>query len=205
MLIEIEGIDGIGKTTQCEILCAWLNTQGISTLAVSEPGGTRFGTGIKKTLVSKVPRDRKSETFAFLACKTQLYVEVIIPALAQEKVVIADRGQGSFLSYNLAKGASHDEIIALLKLATANIKPTLTILLDAPVEVAIKRNGSQYKRSRFDQAGQRFFEKQRLEYLKLARETQDWIIIDATDTIVNISLIIRNYMIKTLPTVQTTK
>jgi len=205
MLIEIEGIDGVGKTIQCELLCTWLNSQGISTRAVSEPGGTSFGAGIKKTLASKIPRDRRSEAFAFLACKNQLYVEVITPAIAKEEVVVADRGQGSFLSYNLAKGASYDELISLLGLATCGIKPTLTILLDVSVEVAMHRNWLHDKKSRFDEAGQAFFEKQRSAYLKLAHQTQDWVVIDATGTIEQVGLVIQGHLTKLLPTVRTTK
>lgn len=199
MLIEIEGIDGVGKTTQCQILYDWLSSQGISTESVSEPGGTNFGTEIKKVLGSKISRDRKSEAFAFLACKTQLYVEIIIPAIAQEKIVIADRGQGSFLSYNMAKGASYEELSKLLELATLGIKPTLTVYLDAPVDIARQRNWSHNKKSRFDEAGQVFFERQRVIYLNLANIMPAWIIIDATQSIKHITIAIINHLTKLLP------
>ncbi|MDP3947400.1 MAG: dTMP kinase [bacterium] len=192
MLIEIEGIDGVGKSTQCRHLKAWLQSLGYHAIIVKEPGGTAFGALLKRVIASRVPRDRKALMFAFLASKSQLYREIIAPALALERQVIADRGRGSFLSYHsVMTDLSIADLTALVDSATGGIKPSITLLLDAPPDLASMRNQGRKRQSRFDMLGKMFFARQREKYLELARFSTNWHVIDASRTIEDVKRKIR--------------
>jgi dTMP kinase len=181
MLIEIEGIDGAGKTTQSRLLKRWIVNRGINCAVVREPAGTEFGRKLKELIMSGVPRDRKTETFSFLAAKTQLYSEIIIPALAKGKCVITDRGSLSFLSYHhIFGGLDVSSLQNLLALATNGIVPTLTVLIDTPVEIAMDRVHARKDPSPFDRMGKVFFERQRNVFLRLCDTCSNCAVIDGS-------------------------
>jgi len=185
MYIQIEGIDGAGKTTQVRKLKNALNRDGIKTISVKEPDHTQFGKSIKKVIMSKKARSPFTDMFAFLSAKAQLYTEIIIPNMAKEINVISDRGDGSFISYHhLATGLQVKNLTDLLVIATRNTIPQLIILLDLAPEIAIKRNmASKKKMSKFDKLGETFFNKQREVFLSLAANQSHWQVIDASQRI----------------------
>lgn len=181
MLIDIEGIDGVGKTTQCILLKDWLSTFERNVIIVKEPGTTEFGMQIKEVIHSKSPRDKIAEMYAFLSAKSQLYAQIILPQLALESSIIADRGQGSFLSYHHIKtGLSFDILKNLMNHATFNTNPDLTILIDMPVENATHRNLGKQNLTKFDKMSRVFFEEQRKMFIQLSTILPNWIVIDGT-------------------------
>lgn len=181
MLIEIDGIDGAGKTTQCSLLKKWIEQMEHETIVVKEPGGTEFGQALKGVIMSRIPRDKHAEMFAFLACKSQVYAQQIIPSLASGKYVISDRGAGSFLSYhNVAFGMHFKTLTTLMSIATLNTQPTATFILDLPVDVAMGRLNRKEGQSKFDRMGAAFFEKQRCVLLKLKKCFRNWVVIDGS-------------------------
>ncbi len=101
MLIEVEGIDGIGKTTQCTLLEE--RNPDFDFMVVKEPGTTPYGIAMKRLLESETERHPLSEMFSFLACKSQTYNEIIIPGMRGGRHMIMDRGTASFLSYHHIK------------------------------------------------------------------------------------------------------
>lgn len=195
MLIEVEGIDGAGKTTQCACLRSALETLGQNVLLVKEPGwGTEFGERLRGVIMTEVGRDNKAEMFSFLGCKAQLYAEVIIPSLATGKIVISDRGSGSFLSYNsIVAGVDVDDLRVLIDVATVCTRPTLTILLDLPADVAQERKRNQpLPLTRFDRMSSSFFRRQREVFKELATKLPQWVVVDGTKGIEDITAEIMN-------------
>ena len=192
MLIEIEGIDGAGKTTQCSLLKEWIKSKGYEAVMVREPGGTDFGEMLRKAIMSSTPRDKNAEMFAFLACKSQLYTQIIIPSLAADKYVVSDRGSGSFLSYHNVTSQTHFRtLMTLMRMATLNTIPTVTFLLDLPVETAMQRSDQKEQLSKFDKLEPAFFEKQRSVFLRLKKCFRHWVLIDALLPIEEVHSIIK--------------
>lgn len=179
MLIEIEGIDGAGKTTQCSLLKSWLEKERIPFLLVKDISDmTPFSGLIRGALVSDVPRSERAEMFSFLACKADMYSTMVLPNMGNGKIVVADRGLGSFLSYHHAQlGFSLAELNNLASVATVGAKASTTILLDLPPAEVMRRKGDLA--SRFDSKGESFFTLQRNCLLDLASRDDNWIVIDA--------------------------
>jgi len=177
MIIEIEGIDGVGKTTQCELLRTHLEKTGRSVTVVKDLESTELGRGIRQILVSGEPRTIEVELFSFLACKSQLYSQVIIPTLKKGGVVICDRGIGSFVSYFESHGFSRNFLLSAIELGINGLRPELTLLLDVSTEVATERKSRKTEQSKFDMMGEEFFIKQKKIFLELS-ESPSWVVID---------------------------
>lgn len=178
-IIEIEGIDGVGKTTQCELLRKGLEQQGKQTIVVKDLESTALGRGIRKVLVGSESRPAEVELFSFIACKAQLFSQVVEPAISAGTIVICDRGVGSFLSYFEAQGFSRLFLRKAIELAIKNTRPMITILLDTPVVEAMRRKTQKNDPSKFDLMGSHFFRKQRDIFLRLSR-SPTWKVIDGT-------------------------
>jgi dTMP kinase len=133
VLITLEGVEGSGKSTQAERLAKRLVTLGIPCLVSREPGGTEIGEAIRTILLD--PRHRAmhglTELFLYLASRNQHVREKVLPALASGKVVILDRYADSSAAYQGVGRELGEKLVARLnKLATAALKPDLTVLVD---------------------------------------------------------------------------
>lgn len=183
MIIELEGIDGVGKTSQCRLLRNWLEEQtGARTLVLKDLESTQLGRKIKEILTTDVPCSKQAELFAFLSCKAHLFSEVIDREVAAGSHIICDRGYGSFLSYFEVYGFDRSFLESLLKAAVpASYKPH-TILLDADVQTALRRNIAKSEHSRFDALGSDFFSQQRHIYLELAK-AHAWMVVKCENSI----------------------
>ena len=142
MFISIDGGDGCGKSTQIERLEARLTEQGAQTLVCRDPGSTPAGEAIRDLLLDR--RDLtiapRSEMFLFMAARAQMMTEIVRPALAEGKIVIADRFVLSTLVYQgYAGGLSTEEIFSVAEIAVDRLFPDLTILLDIDPEIAFAR------------------------------------------------------------------
>jgi dTMP kinase len=187
MIIEIEGIDGVGKTTQCEFLKTWFSQRRKAAIVVKDLESTELGRGIRKVLIGSESRPREVELFSFLACKSQLFSQVIAPAVSTGQVVICDRGIGSFVSYFESLGFSREFLDDAIDLAINGLRPDLTILLDTSIEEATTRKATKLEQSKFDLMGDEFFQKQRQVFLDLSKAST-WKVIDATSSIADIHL-----------------
>jgi dTMP kinase len=190
LLISFEGIDGSGKSTQVRSLSRHLRNQGYSVLMVAEPGTTPLGRRLRGLLKSaKIPMSPLAEGLLFSAARAQLAEEVIRPALAQGKVVISDRYSDSTLAYQgFGRGLDLVTLRWLNTFATSGLRPRLTVLMDLPMEEAIRRRGPR-PQDRFE--GERFIGSSetpfllrvRQGFLALAKEEkQRWLVVDATLT-----------------------
>lgn len=139
--ISLDGIDGTGKSTQCRLLADWLRARGIEVTECVDPGGTPVGKIIRELLLDRrhdmVPA---CEALLFMASRAQLIAEVIRPALEAGEAVVSDR----FLLANVVYqgyggGLDPEQLWRIGEFSTGGLQPDLTIVLDLPIEIALRR------------------------------------------------------------------
>src|SRR5262245_41764155 len=94
MFFSFDGIDGVGKTTQMDLFCAWLRERGEEVVTCRDPGSTPLGEKVREILLHSgddTPIARRSEMLLYMAARAQLVEEVIRPALAAGKTIVSDR------------------------------------------------------------------------------------------------------------------
>jgi dTMP kinase len=186
LFVTLEGPDGSGKTSQAARLGAALEAEGRDVVLLREPGGTALGERLRELLLHRedMPIDPLADALLFNAARAQLVAEVIRPALAAGRTVLCARFADSTLAYQgYGAGVDLDGLKALAAIATAGIRPDLTILLDVPAETGLnrKRRG-RGALTRFEsRADLAFHRRVRDGFLRLARaEPERWRVVDAT-------------------------
>jgi dTMP kinase len=194
-LITFEGIDGCGKTTQLRLLETYLADCGIEFISTREPGGTELGEKIRSAVLhgDKGSVEPLAELLLYTADRAHHVRRVVIPALEAGKLVLSDRFYDATTVYQgYARGFDLGLVNQLNDLATAGLKPDLTLLFDLEVEIALDRthqrdgesNGANARRDRLDSEPTGFHRRVRQAYLDLAaREPQRFRIIPAAGTI----------------------
>lgn len=187
LFISFEGIDGVGKSTQADLLETWLKEQGRTVVRTLEPGGTDVGIEIRKILLHHrgdlAPR---AEAALFAADRAHHVASKIRPALERGEIVITDRYFDSSVAYQGAgRELSQTEVRDLSLWAVGGLLPDLTVLLDLPAEVARnRRDGSGTEPDRLESEKIEFFERARQAYLDLAKaEPERFLVIDAAATV----------------------
>ena len=175
-LITFEGVEGAGKTTLAQHLADWLRAQGVPVRLTREPGGSPLGEHLRPLLLHE-PLDAWAELFLFLADRRQHTLQVILPALEQGAWVLCDRYADSTLVYQgYGRGLDIALIRRLNALATGDLTPDLTVLIDLPVEDALARANAP---NRFEAETLAFHTRIREGYLQLARaEPRRFLVLD---------------------------
>ena len=137
LLITIEGIDGVGKTTQTRMLVEHLKGKGHDVLQLREPTDGLWGEKIKN--LTKRGRDvsPKEECQWFLKDRVEDVEENILPALSQDKLVVMDRYYYSNMAYQGALGLDMERIREENEKFAP--RPDLVIILDAPPKIGLDR------------------------------------------------------------------
>lgn len=205
VFISFEGGEGCGKTTQSQLLLARMVEAGESVLLVKEPGSTPLGNHLRQLVKGEVAMSSKTELLLFIAARAELVATVVQPALERRVHVIADRYSDSTAAYQgYGRRMSLATIEYLNRLATDDLKPDLTFLLDVPPEKALGRTQlqaalpSREGRSevRGGEEGERRFEGRPLAfhqrvlegYRRLASaEPGRWCVLDGTQPLAIIS------------------
>jgi len=171
IFITFEGIDASGKTTQFKRLVNYLKKKGFDVVSFREPGGEKVSEKIRKILLdNKFSLTPETELFLYLASRTQLVFHKIIPALKDKKIVVCDRFSDSTLAYQAyGRGLNLKLIRMLNNFSTKNLRPDLTILVDIPVKVSLKRAKNK-KKDRLERSGTLFYQRVKGGYLKIARK-----------------------------------
>ena len=194
MFITFEGIDGVGKSTQLDLLQQWLEGRGREVVRTLEPGGTELGKEIRHLLLHRkgdvAPR---AEALLYAADRAHHVATKIRPALAEGKVVLGDRYFDSSVAYQgAARELDVDEVRNISLWAVDNLIPDLTVLLDLDAEAAIsRRNNTGTEPDRLEREKVDFFERARNQYLELAKESR-FLVVDATLSIDEIQQQIRD-------------
>lgn len=142
IFLTLEGDDGVGKSTQADLLASWLEQRGCTVLRVHEPGGTRLGEKIRTLLLDREDDAMTplAELLLFEAARAQVMDEVIEPTLARGEVVVCDRFTDSTLAY---QGYGRELGASLVRstndLACGGRYPDRTLLLVLDDDVARER------------------------------------------------------------------
>jgi dTMP kinase len=187
--ITLEGIEGVGKTTQVARLSTALAARGIGHVVTREPGGTPLAERIREVVLtargeSMPPTAELLLMFAARAVHLANHVE---PQLRAGQWVICDRFTDATYAYQGGgRGLRKDHIRELESMVQGALRPDLTILLDAPVPKALARARTRNAGSpndRFESERNEFFERVREVYLsRAAAEPQRIAVVDATRT-----------------------
>jgi dTMP kinase len=184
LFISFEGIDGVGKSTQADLLETWLSEQGKTVVRTLEPGGTDVGVEIRKILLHhKGDLAPRAEAALFAADRAHHVASKIRPALERGEIVITDRYFDSSVAYQGAgRDLSRTEVRDLSLWAIGGLLPQLTVLLDLPAEEArSRRNTSGTEPDRLEREKTEFFETVRSAYLDLAQaEPERFLVVDAS-------------------------
>lgn len=177
--ITFEGIEGCGKTTQAGMAGDDLRKRRIPVLVTEEPGGAPLGKHIRKLLLNQgdFRMGARAELLLFAAARAQHVQEVILPALAADRVVLCDRFSDATLAYQgFGRGLNLEFIQRLNEFSAAALRPDLTILFDLPVDVGLGRAIGRIARlegpareDRFEREDRAFHQKVRDGYLSLAK------------------------------------
>ena len=145
-LITLDGIDGVGKSTQIQRLTDHLRSTGHDVLNVRDPGSTDIGTRLRALLLdSDLVLHRRTEAMLFMASRCEMIETIIRPALAAGRTVVSDRYLLSNVVYqSVGSGTNLSEVDAetlwqLGRLSTGGLDPDVTILLDMPASLAFQR------------------------------------------------------------------
>lgn len=161
-LIVLEGPEGAGKSTQLRLLADALTNAGTKVVSLREPGGTRLGEEIRKVLLHDAALDivPRAESLLFMAARAQIVEKEILPALAAGATVLLDRFFLSTYAYQMAgRGLPHDQVMAANRLATAALRPDLTVLLALPASEGLSRAQKRSAKDRMEQADAGFHER----------------------------------------------
>lgn len=138
MFITFEGCEGVGKSTQLNLLREYLEETGQKAIFCREPGGTPIGEQIRKVILNPENTDMAdvTESILYAASRVQLISQVILPALKEGKIVVCDRYVDSSIAYQAyARGLGVDLVKKINYFAVENCMPDVTIFLDrSPAE-----------------------------------------------------------------------
>ena len=213
LFVSFEGGEGSGKTTQLELLCERLERSGRRVLSIKEPGTTALGRHVRELVKGRrlggqtggQSISRGAELFLFLAARAELVAKVLRQASERDDVVIvADRYADSTVAYQgYGRRMPVAAVEEMNRLATGGVLPQLTLLLDCPPEVGLRRVGDVqmslpldveevWTPGRMDEEDSRRFEDEPLEFHRRIRsgyralagkQPNRWRVIDATPSI----------------------
>ena len=182
--ITIEGTEGVGKTTNIEFIQTWLEEKNLPFACTREPGGTPLAEQIRGLLLA--PREEvvsnTAELLLMFAGRAQHLHQVIEPVLTEGAWILCDRFTDATYAYQGAGRNMRTDLIAELEvLVQGSLRPDLTLILDIPVELGLKRATERSEPDRFEREQVEFFERVRQGYLAIAAADPDrCVVIDAS-------------------------
>lgn len=195
LFVSFEGIDGVGKSTQADLLEEHLVGLGREVVRTLEPGGTELGRSIRELLLHRDHVSPRSEALLYAADRAHHVATVIRPNLEAGRVVITDRYLDSSVAYQGAgRVLGAQEVRDLSIWATEGLLPHLTVLLDLEASSAVARRSKTGEApDRLEREKLEFFEAVRACYLQLAAaEPERYLVVDATKSIPEIQAEIRD-------------
>jgi len=193
--ISFEGVEGGGKSTQSRLLADRIEALGYDVISTREPGGTELGE-VARALTRKPAIFRRfhrvltgvdwkatdplAELFLMSAARAQLVGQVLLPALSRGGVVICDRFDDSTLAYQgYGRGLDLATLGAVNAVATRGLRPALTVLIDVPVEIGLRRKRAEVGHDAIGDEALPFHERVRAGYIALAAaEPGRWMVVD---------------------------
>jgi len=185
--ITIEGIEGVGKSTHMGRLVEHIEAHGHRVLKSREPGGTPTAELIREVVLGHTEEviPDIAELLLMFAARSLLVENVIRPALSAGTWVVCDRFVDASRAYQGGgRGIPMEQIDELADWVLGDLRPDLTILLDAPVEIGMSRADSRGDPDRLDVERADFYTRVRASYLQLAEsEPERFVIVDAAGSL----------------------
>ena len=197
--ITVEGIEGVGKSTNLEYIRDYLSARAKAVTMTREPGGTPLGEKIRALLLDReqAAMHADTETLLVFAARAQHLADVIKPALAQGRWVVCDRFTDATYAYQGGgRGLDTARIAALEQWVQGELRPDLTLLLDAPTDVGMARASQRnHPADRFEREQADFFKRVRAHYLQRAQADESrYRVIDASQPLAQVKTAIEQVL-----------
>jgi dTMP kinase len=202
MFIVLEGVEGAGKSTQARLLSEWIEGFGFAVVLTREPGGTPVGEAIRRVVLDRgeLTMPAETELFLILGARAAFTREVVRPALAAGKVVLADRFDLSTFAYQgFGRGLDLERVREANAMATGGLKPDLNLVLDLPVEEGLARKGGGQDGDRIEKEGVSFLSKVLEGYQILAKTDETVRLIPAQGTPAEVQSLLRRAVAEAFP------
>lgn len=196
--LTIEGVEGVGKSTNLESIKQILESGGINFVATREPGGTLIAEKIRTLLLEHHQEKlcELSELLLVFAARAQHLEAVIKPALEAGTWVLCDRFTDATYAYQGGgRGLSFDTISELENLTQGTLRPDFTLILDLAPEIGLSRAKNRGELDRIELEKADFFKKVRASYLDISkREPGRCKVVDASRSIEAVSDDVNEYL-----------
>jgi len=193
VFVVFEGGDGVGKTTQVDLCCRWLEEQGYEAVRTFEPGDSAVGAAVRQIVLDPATEEMspRAEALLYAADKAQHLYAVVEPALRRGAVVVCDRYVDSMLAYQGAgRVLALEEVEQVARWATGDLRPHLTVLLDLPPEQGLRRFA---ERDRIEGESMEFHQRVRAAFLAMAAADPDhYLVLDARSPTTQIAGAVRD-------------
>lgn len=195
-LITLEGSEGVGKSTNLDVVCKFLEEKRIRFTVTREPGGTEIAERIRELLLSETTEimDGLTELLLMFAARNQHLTRKILPELDQGLWVVSDRFTDASYAYQaFGRSIAIEKVDTLRRLVQDGFNPDLTLLLDVEPDVSRGRI-SDRELDRIEKENLEFYQRVRAGYLDLAEKLERIKLIDASKDLESVGAEIRRHM-----------
>lgn len=195
-LITLEGSEGVGKSTNLDVVCKFLEEKRIRFTVTREPGGTEIAERIRELLLSETTEimDGLTELLLMFAARNQHLTRKILPELDQGLWVVSDRFTDASYAYQaFGRSIAIEKVDTLRRLVQDGFNPDLTLLLDVEPDVSRGRI-SDRELDRIEKENLEFYQRVRAGYLDLAAKLERIKLIDASKDLESVGAEIRRHM-----------
>lgn len=204
LFVALEGGDGAGKSTQADLLVAWLRASGRPAVRTHEPGDSPIGPAVRDLLLSTSSDGLSAwaEALLYAADRAEHVSAVVRPALQAGAVVVSDRYLDSSVAYQgVGRGLGAERIEQISLWATGALRPDLTVLLD--LDPAQARSRATGPADRLESESLGFHDEVRQAFLGLAsRDPHRYLVVDASSGVDEVQQAIRRALVPLLPAVE---
>ncbi|WP_332835769.1 dTMP kinase [Nocardioides mangrovicus] len=190
LFVALEGGEGAGKSTQAALLRDALVAEGRTVLLTREPGATAVGAEIRRIVLDPATGELhpRTEALLYAADKAEHVDQVVRPALARGEVVVTDRYVDSSLAYQGGGRDALEGLEPMLRWATGDLRPHLTVVLDLEPGAGLSRFA---ERDRIEAEPPAFHARVRQAFVELAeRDPEHYLVLDARDDVDTIAKLI---------------
>ena len=207
IFVTFEGIEGSGKSYQCQKLYKNLKKKNLSVVLTREPGGTTDAEKIREVILedyfhqnSKEKFNKYTDTLLYLAARNEHIENKIKPAIYKKKIIICDRFVDSTFAYQVfGKGVDKNLVNSVHKYILGGIRPDLTFILKVNISKALHRLKKRKKMNRYDKFSKNFYIKVQNAFIKIAKKNKKrYFVIDNSKDSAETEKIILNKFIKIL-------
>lgn len=190
LFLTLEGLEGVGKSTNLQFVRQWLTDRSIPVIVTREPGGTPLAEEVRTLLLADhtEPVDPLAELLLIFAARAQHLQQIIKPALEAGQWVLSDRFTDATFAYQGGgRMLSIEHISQLEALVQQGLQPDKTIFLDLDAKTGLERVRSRGEVDRFEKESAEFFDRVRAGYhRRIAQQPERFAVIDASRSLAQV-------------------